>query len=273
MSGDPRPDLSATIAPLVEGGLDCSAALGAITNLGYRGVQWPATQPTLRPRDFDAGALRGLKSELKRLELTCSGLDVWIPPGHFLDPALLDRAVAALDAAIAFAAGVAEVTGDRPVVCTLFPSKAERKNSGRSGEALDEAVTALAALAEREGIAIADHAVDPAAGIGFGVDPAACLASGVDPVARVLAAGNDLCSARLVDLFRSGLRGPVGESGESRLDVSAYRATLDIVGFRRAVVVDARQWREPLSGLTKSLERWAGGPVARRSDTPRTRSI
>lgn len=265
MSGDPRPALSAGIAPLLErDGMRSNAAdaLSTIARIGYRAVQWSATVAGVRPRDLDDGARRGLRSELRRLELACSGVDVWIPPGHFLDAATIDRAVDALRDAIEFAAALAEPGRERPVVCTMLPSLAERK-AVVSSAALDDAVRTIASIAEREGILVADHAVEADARLAVGVDPPAAFASSADPVALVAQAGARLASARLVDLFRSGLRGPVGEPGEARLDLDHYRAALDVVGFRRPLVVDARQWRDPRGGLVISVERWAGGPIAR----------
>ena len=274
---DPRPDLAATIGPLVEMAIAGGASMGEaaagafrqVGRLGYRSVAWPAMTPGLRPRDLDATARRGIASELRRHELTLASVDLWIPPGHFLDPEHLDRAVTAVEAAVAFAGDLARHAAldpgsagrRRPIVSTLLPSEPERRAAGRRGEELAQAIAALAAAGERAGIAIADHApessVNPSP-LASGVDPAACLAAGRDPAATVLAAGRRLAAARLVDLFRSGLRGAIGEPGEARLDIVGYRVALDVIEFRGATIVDSRQWRDPSGGLAVSLERWAG---------------
>ncbi len=244
-------------------------ALETLARMGFRAVQWPGTTPSLRPRDLDNSARRGLRGQLQRLELGCSGVDLWIPPGQFLDATNIDRAVAAVEQAVRFAADLA-IPGteaeERPVVSVLLPTEAERIASPTMGMQLIAAIEHLAVIAEREGIAIADHAIGRMviAGLRIGVDPAAALATSKDPAAMVLAGGSGVATARLVDLFRSGLRGPILEPGESRLDVTAYRVALELVGYRREVIIDARQWRDPMGGLRSSLERWAGRPIGAR---------
>lgn len=271
--GDPRPALAATVGPLLpsrpradESGPSTASeaieCLQAIARLGYRGVQWPATVAGLRPRDLDSSARRGVRAELARAELACAGVDVWIPPGHFLDPSTVDRAIAALEASIGLAADLASGPR-RPVVCTLLPSPAERLEAAAAGRELDDAVAGLAALCEREGIAMADHAVTPSAPLARGLDPVLAFAASRDPIALALAGGEPLRSVRVADLLRSGQRGPVGEPGESRLDVVGLRAALDVVGFADMPVADARQWHDPLGGLRATIERWCGGSVGR----------
>ena len=68
-----------------------------------------------------------------------------------------------------------------------------------------------------------------------------------------------LVSARLCDLLRSGLRGPIGDPQEGRLDVAAYRAALAGSAYRRSVVVDLRQWPDPWAGLERTAEVWQEG--------------
>jgi sugar phosphate isomerase/epimerase len=240
-------------------------ALLAIAAMGYRQVQWPATLEGLRPRDLDATARRGVRSDLARAELALSGVDVWIPTGHFLEPETLDRAVGALTAAIEFAASLAGRTPTRPVVSTQFPSAEERKAAGKRGTALADAIGTLAAIAEREGIDVVDHAVGAPGPVAWGLDPVLAFAASNDPV-QLLVAGSSgrgrLRSVRLSDLMRSGLRGPIGEPGDARLDVTALQAALDVVGFDDAPVADARQWRDPAAGLARTVERWCGRTIA-----------
>jgi hypothetical protein len=47
--------------------------------------------------------------------------------------------------------------------------------------------------------------------------------------------------APLCGLLRSGMRGPVGDQQEGRLDVMAYRVAVSLYGGGRPVIVDARQ--------------------------------
>lgn len=267
--GDPRPPLAATVGSLVEAGQGTPReALLAIAGHGYAAVQWSATTPSMRPREFDGSARRGLAAELRRLELRCAGVDAWVPPGHLLDPTTIDRAIAAIEQAIRFAAEMVLPGGSadlRPTVSLLLPTDAELAARPTIAGQLREALRQLSVLAEREGVAVADHALDRIADspLAIGIDPGAFLAAGRDPSAAVLAAGARLAGARLVDCFRSGLRGPILEPGESRLDVTAYRVALECVGFHRPLVVDARQWRDPLRGLIATIERWVGGSLRR----------
>jgi hypothetical protein len=75
-------------------------------------------------------------------------------------------------------------------------------------------------------------------------------------VAFASRAGSRIVSARIVDLLRSGMRGPVGRSGESRLDVLSFRIALEMAGFRGLPVIDARQWVDPHAGVVASADAW-----------------
>ncbi|MBL9118612.1 MAG: sugar phosphate isomerase/epimerase [Phycisphaerae bacterium] len=274
VTGDPRPRLAVTLAPLVESATanspgNAQDALGAIARMGYPAVQWSATSPGLRPRDLDASARRGIVSSMRRLELTCSGVDAWIPPGHLLDPATIDRAVGAIELAVRLAAdlalGPSLSASDRllrPHVSLLLPSETEFAERPAVASQAKDALDGLASLAARLGVVIADHALDAMQrttrdGFGVGIDPALWVAAGRDPSAAATTAAGHLAAARLVDSFRSGMRGPILEPGESRLDVTAYRVALDLIGFRSPLVVDARQWRDPLAGVETTIRRWA----------------
>jgi hypothetical protein len=111
-TSDPRPRCAATLGPVaasfgaVHGpgeaaptAADVQAAVERLAAIGLRGVQWPGTTPTLRPRDLDGGARRGVRSVLDRLELVFTGIDLWIAPAHYLDRERIDRAVGAVDLA------------------------------------------------------------------------------------------------------------------------------------------------------------------------------
>jgi hypothetical protein len=60
----------------------------------------------------------------------------------------------------------------------------------------------------------------------------------------------------VVDLLRSGLRGPIGEQGGSRLDAMAYRLALEMAGFSGLPVIDCRQWQSPQQGVRWCASRW-----------------
>lgn len=215
-------------------------AFERLAAMGFRHVQLSASQDGLRPRELDRSARRDLLATMRRHELSVGGIDIWIPAAHFLDVARIDRAVALVGEAI----GLAEDLGRCPVSCTL-PGQ----------EAGVQVLEALVAAAEQRGVRLADHALPPSDAADVGIDPAACLAVGTDPAAAILRAGSRVASVRLSDLLATGLRGPIG-GPDGRLDVTAYRVAIDVAGYTRAVVVDARQWTDPWAGLAQTRETW-----------------
>lgn len=239
-------DLSVTLAPLVEdsSGDAIKAALDRIAALRIRHVQIAATMQGLRPRNLSRSARRDLLASLRRRELLLSGVDAWIPAAHFADAAHVDRAMQTASEIIDLAADLGRV----PVSLAL-PAHA-------SEEAI---VRLLIEQAHRVGVALADHAVPPSPleAVGCGIDPAAWLSLGKDPVAAVHGAAGRLSSARLVDLLRSGMRGPIGNSGDGRLDVAAYKIALAVCGYQKPMVIDARQWSEPWHGVEQTMNAWA----------------
>ena len=240
----PQLPLAPTLGPL---GDQPRAALDRLAAMGFRYVQLCATQPGLRPRDLDRSARRDLLVRLRRLELQISGLDLWIPPAHFLDPAHVDRAVEAVRAAV-------ELAGDlqRCPISLELPRPLD-------DESLGPVIETIAEQALRAGVELADHAVAdaPADHLGIGIDPAAQLSCNEDPAAAVTKHADRLVSARLCDLLASGMRGPIGEAQGARLDVLRYRVALSVGGYDRPVVVDARQWSDPWSGLTQTARTWS----------------
>lgn len=258
-SADPRPRLSATVGSLVEAGLSMEDSLARLSALGYRACQWPGTSPGCRAKDLDRSGRRGVAAALRKRELGLSGIDLWIPASHFLDPATVDRAVAAVGEAVTLASDLAEPGRPRPSVSVLLPIESDLAKDATLVARLGEVIAELGRLAAREGIAVADHSSDAAArtggGLSIGIDPVAELAAGRDPALAAIRAGSHLATARLADLSRSGLRLPPLEPRESRLDVDAYLAALDVGGYRHELVVDARQWRDAAAGLAATVER------------------
>lgn len=224
--------------------------------LGFRWVQLDATAPGLRPRDLDRSARRDLAALLRRLELGLSGLDLWIPPAHFADPARADRALDATTQAVELAADLAALSTTppgRPPVSLALPAKLA-----------DELRQQLASTAGARGITIADHAwparagLDPAAPIAAGFDPAAVLLAGLDPAREVPKLAAPPASARLSDLSPAG-RVPPGEGG---LDELTYTVALDVKGYRAPLVLDLRGLPRPERTARETLERWTGrGPA------------
>jgi len=88
------------------------------------------------------------------------------------------------------------------------------------------------------------------------VDCAAVLAAEGRPEEVIARLGSRLGGVRLVDLLRSGLRGPILEPRESRLDALSVRLALEVSGFQGLPVIDARQWHDPRGGIAQSVARW-----------------
>lgn len=238
--------LSVTVAPLGPP----AEAMAWASAAGLRGVQLGVTGAGLRPRDLGPSARRDLRATLTRLELVASGLDALVPAAHFLDPATVERAVDAVEGACALAAELGRV----PVTVQL-PTAADDEQRARRRDV----VVRLAAAADRMGVSIADLAGAPDAPwppVGIAIDPAAVLAGGGDPSAEVSRAGPRLAAVRVVDLLRSGMRGPIGRPGESRLDVLAFRVAVEVGGFRGLPVIDCRQWADPREGVSQSVGAW-----------------
>jgi sugar phosphate isomerase/epimerase len=126
-------------------------------------------------------------------------------------------------------------------------------------ESLGSVIETIAEQALRVGVELADHAAPDATSdqLGIGIDPAAQLSSNEDPAAAVTKHADRLVSARLCDLLASGMRGPIGEVQGARLDVLSYRVALSVGGYDRPVVVDARQWSDPWSGLAQTTRTWS----------------
>lgn len=242
---DPRPMLAATISPLVSA-RECDGTREALewaSACGFRGVQLSATDPETRPRELSQSARRDLLATLQRLELVCSGIDLFLPVTHLSDPAHISRAFDAIAAAIELCALLGRVPLTLPIASPdETPLRAE-----------------IAAAASHAGVAIL---VGSPAGVSppfaISVDCAAVLAAADDPSMLVARLGRALGGVRVVDLLRSGLRGPIGEPRESRLDILGLQASLDAAAFTGLPVADARQWGSPRAGLEATLARWSG---------------
>jgi len=266
--------LGVTIAALG----DTAAALAWVASHGIAGVQLSATHPSMRPRDLGVSARRDLRATLARYELVVTGIDAWIPSDHFVDPAHADRAIEAACAAceLASAFGRVPVTLQLPRATSSAgvhgsnarPHAAGPHAASQTTNAAEEthaarrrdAIGAIASAAERSGVTVADASGAEGAPwppVGASLDPAAVLAEGGDPVQVISQLGGRLVSARIVDLLRSGMRGPVGVAGESRLDVLGYRVALEMAGLARFPVIDARQWVDPHAGIISTVHAWS----------------
>lgn len=211
-----------------------------------RHIQLDATLAGIRPRELDRSARRDLAALLRRLDLTLSGLDLWIPPEHFMDPARQGRAIEAAIAAIELAAELGPLVGgaSRAAISMTLPDAIA-----------PETQAALVAAAQHQGVRIADHRLGATAtgpSIGVGLDPAAALLAGLDPAAVAAKLGRSLTAARLSDATTITRCLP-GDPG-ARLDLLALRATLDVIGYSHAIVADLRGL--PLDAQTRAAARW-----------------
>lgn len=240
--------LAATIGPLSESAGPPRRAMDRLLEMGVRGVQWSANHAGMRPRELDHSARRDLLATVRRRAMTLTGIDLWIPTSHFDDDGHSERAIEALVQAVT----LAEELGRLPV-STALPAPA----SDGAAKRMSPVHAMIADVAQRRGVAVADHAPKrvETAGIGVGVDPAALLSTGIDVAQRVIEAGGDLVSARLCDLQTSGNRGPIGER-DGQLDVISYRAALAAVEHRGALIIDTRSWREPWPGIEQTMSAW-----------------
>ena len=238
--------LSTTLAPL---GNDPRSGLQQLARLGLRHVQLSATQRETRPRELSQSARRDLLATMRRLELSCSGIDLWIPPDHFIEQAHQQRAVETALATIELA-----LFFDHVPVSLRFPKINIAEN------AACESVIEKALHCD---VPLADHGVelsgtlsgDPRTGVG--IDPAAILSQGDDPAALILAHASRIASIRVCDLSETGMRLPLG-SREGRLDVNGFKAAADVVDYERPIVIDARQWEQPLGGIEQTMHVMGG---------------
>lgn len=220
------------------------AAIEWVAQNGFRCVQLDAAMPGLRPRELDRSARRGVVSLLQRLELSLSGLDLWIPAEHFSRPDTQQRAIDAVESAIALAADCRRA-GAMLTVSVNLPDPAAPWRAH------------LAGVASRHGVPLANFSsldtdtADPTA-IGLGLDPAHVLEQNAELSASIARASQALLAARLSD-WNGSRRVPIGRG---KLDLMAYGASLSAAAFSRPVVLDVRDLQEPLNSALEARTMW-----------------
>jgi hypothetical protein len=243
---DERPRLAATIAPLRAGAgaPTMRDALAWMARIGLRGVQFDATAPETRARELPPSARRDLRATLHRNELACAGLDFFIPSAHYTDPVHVSRAFDALVGAIGLGADLGRVPVTAPMPSDVSVDLRD----------------AVAAEASRLGVQVLLAAENDAfaapAPFAASVDCAAVLAAGGRPEEVIARLGTKVGGVRVVDLLRSGLRGPILAPHDSRLDALAVRLAVELAGLPFLPVIDARQWVDPADGISQTVERW-----------------
>jgi sugar phosphate isomerase/epimerase len=223
------------------------AAIMWAASLGYGAVQLDGAAAGVRARELTRSARRDLAALLRRSQLAFSGLDLWIPPAHFLDAARMDYAASVVAQSLELAADLSRDADGRAVVSLAFPP-----------EAAATLIDSLSKSADRCGAVIADHAwqVKAAAGgegslIRVGIDPAAVLMAGGDPAAEVSRLGAAPASARLSDVTLGGRVAPGARGG--RLDVLAYEVALVTAKYNSPLVVDLRGVSEQAKAAATQL--------------------
>ncbi|MDF1810432.1 MAG: hypothetical protein P1U42_12130 [Phycisphaerales bacterium] len=226
------------------------AAIDLIASQGVRGIALDAMISGMRPRELTRSAKRDIAASLRRRELEFTGLDLWIPQDHFIDPMYAQRAVDATQQACEMSVEIASLVGlrSKSIVSLVLP-----KDLGESERA------AIGAHAQRVGATIADHQVidhdtfTPTPGIGIGIDPTMILLTGQSAGKAITQSGSQLISARLSDSSAMG-RCVVG-APSSQLDLKGYAGAL-IVASQDWVTLDLRQLPEPIEAITQSRQAW-----------------
>lgn len=222
------------------------------SRLGFRSVTLSAAQPGLRPRELDRSARRGLLAELRRLELECSAIDLFIPPEHYISTETIDRALDAVRGAM----DLASELGAQSVFLRLPAESLD--------EAMLESTKELNRLAESRVVRLLDVGLsgrvlrslesDQPIAIGLGIDTASWLADQRDPLEGLITHGAMVGGLRLVDLDETGSRTAPTTGG--RIDLDSLRRALELEVQPRSVVFDARGWADPVSDSARSLALW-----------------
>lgn len=247
---------------------DPRAPIELAAHAGFRCITLDGAAPHLRPRELDRSARRDLASLCRRLELAVTGMDLWIPAGHFADPETLDRAANATLEAI-------DLLGDVTELCRATqPDASPNVLSLTIPDAIDPStLDVILAKADARAIRIADHTCpprqsQPADGtsitphhtmppaqlvllnhpvLGVGLDPAACLLAGLSPAKLAARMGARLAMARLSDASDVSRVEPGHSCSHEpgKLNDLAYAVGLHTAGYRRPVTLDLRGVPQP----------------------------
>lgn len=226
-------------------GVTTPEAAAWIRDQRVRGLALDAARPDCRARDLGRSARRDLAAMLRRTELELAGIDLFIPPEHYTDPAKDGRAFETVQQTAMLAAELARLVGgrSRPVVSITLPASLPEHERA-----------SLIAVFEKYGAIGADHtpnAPAPSAWLGTGIDPAACFLAGADPAA--LATRPGVVALRLSNLNATG-RCPVNAEG-GRLDLLAFTASVLTTGLGW-MTADTRGCAEPARAVHAGTRAW-----------------
>lgn len=237
----PVTPLAPTAAEL---GSDLRGVLALLRRCRFSAVQLAVSGPSgIRPRSLTASARRDLAITLRRLELRCAGLDLWIPPVHFSEASRVDRAVAA----VCDACDLGSELGAGALCIEL-----DLEAAPPAAETLE----ALVQASHRSGVRLAVCSLpgtDLPGGAVRCVDPPRWLAGGHDPAVAV---ADPSAVPRLSDLV-GGVRAAPCAGG--RLDATAYRIACEVAAPSRPVVADLRGLSDPAAALQAMELVWKRG--------------
>lgn len=248
-----RPPLSLALASLspMSPARDPRAPLEWAAGAGFRAVTLDATAPGLRPRELDRSARRDLAALLRRLELDCAGIDLWIPTAHFADPTHADRAAAAVVGAIDLIADLAALNHSRRLVSLTLPHSRDLSPTLRD--------TLLSHADARQAV-LADHTWPPAddappGPLGIGLDPATVLLAGDNPAKAAARLADRLVLARLSDASEIARVEP--GSSQGRLNDMAYTVALATAQYTHPLVLDTRGLADPAEAARRTRAWWS----------------
>ena len=235
MIGPPLSIALCGLGPTGPGRGDVREQIAWVRSRGVEAVHLNAAAPGVRARDLDRSGRRDLAAVLRRSGLRLGGVDLWIPPEHFADPAQVDRAMASLMATLELTGEAGQLvngSADGSVVGVVLP-----------GALAADHLATLAGHAERTGARIADHALPPRQAAGPIGRARSRRLSGDRHRPGDFAArhARGMFAARLSDVSRmvGGGRVPVG-SRDGSLDATAYAVALSTGGFDGHLAIDLR---------------------------------
>ncbi len=275
------PPISLSAAGLVDARIPASADTRSIFDLvrtlGFRGITLDTSAAGFRARELSRSARRDVSATMRRRELSFVGLDLWIPPEHFSDPANSQRAIEAV-------MGACELSGE---LCRLNQQGGDHLARATVSVVLPDSMEAgdkdaMHAHAQRVGATLADHQLSwldhtqaeqqdsqqsdqqdaHDCSIGIGIDPAMVLMNGtgsgrpaISPGKAITLASDRLVSVRLSDANSMG-RCPIASEG-SRLDLPSYLGSL-LVASRDWVILDVRGVSDSVQAAGVGRDVWTG---------------
>ncbi len=241
------PEISISTAGFQSEDRSTRSMISQIHSMRSRGIALDGSAPDCLARELTRSARRDLASTLRRNELDLTGLDLWIPPEHFVDQSTVQRAMDALNQAAELSSELAQLVGgrSRPIVSVILPKELpaiERSSIGSS--------------AQRVGALIVDHQPEienPIPGIRIGIDPSMILLDGRSPGKAITQAGPDLGAVRLNDMNAMG-RCAIGAPG-SKLDLKGFAGAL-LVSGQEWITLDVREIPDPQLACQKAQHAW-----------------